>query len=75
MDPDLQPLAQGVDHRGAHPVKTAGDLIAPAAELAAGMEMVKTTSRAGLPVCFWMSTGMPRPLSTTRMMLPGSIPT
>ena len=47
MDPDLQPLAQGVDHRGAHPVKTAGDLIAPAAELAAGMEDGKDHLQGG----------------------------
>ena len=34
----LQPLAQGVDHRRAHAVKAAGDLIPAAAELAAGVE-------------------------------------
>ena len=38
MDLDLQPLAEGVDHAGAHAVETAGDLIAPAAEFAAGMQ-------------------------------------
>ena len=32
---------------------------------------LNTTSRAGLPVWGWMSTGMPRPLSVTVMVLPG----
>ena len=38
VDLDLQPLAQGVDHRRAHAVEAAGHLIAAAAELAAGVE-------------------------------------
>ena len=38
VDLDLQPLAEGVDHAGAHPVESAGDLVAPAAELAPGVE-------------------------------------
>ena len=38
VDLDLQPFAQGVDHAGAHAVEAAGDLVAPAAELAAGVE-------------------------------------
>ena len=38
MDPHLQPLAQGVDHAGAHAVEAAGHLVAAAAELAAGVE-------------------------------------
>ena len=38
VDLDLQPLAQGVDHAGAHAVEAAGYLVAPAAELAAGVE-------------------------------------
>ena len=38
VDPDPEPLAQGVDHAGAHAVEAAGDLVAPAAEFAAGME-------------------------------------
>ena len=36
--PHLQPLREGVDHRGAHAVEAAGDLVAAAAELAAGVE-------------------------------------
>ena len=35
--------------------------------------MVKTTSRAGFPVCCWISTGIPRPLSTTVMISPSEI--
>ena len=38
VDCHLQPLGKGVDNRSAHAVKTAGDLVAPAAELAAGVE-------------------------------------
>ena len=38
VDPDLQPLAQGIDHRGAHPVEAAGDLVSAAAKLTAGVE-------------------------------------
>ncbi len=38
VDLDLQPLGQGVDHRGTDAVQTAGDLVAPAAELAAGVQ-------------------------------------
>ena len=34
----LHPLRQGIHHRGAHAMKAAGDLIAPAAELAAGVK-------------------------------------
>ena len=37
-DLHLQPLAEGVDNRRAHAVEAAGDLVAPAAELSAGME-------------------------------------
>ena len=38
VHPHLQPLRQGVDHAGAHAVEAAGDLVAAAAELAAGVE-------------------------------------
>ena len=38
VDPDPEPLGQCVDHGGAYAVKAAGDLVAAAAELAAGME-------------------------------------
>ena len=38
VDLDDQSLGQGVDHRHADAVQTAGDLVAVAAELAAGME-------------------------------------
>ena len=38
MDPNPHPLRQGVDHGGAHAVKAAGDLVAAAAEFAAGVE-------------------------------------
>ena len=48
VDLDLQPLGQGVDHRGAHAVQTAGDLIAPAAELTAGVQDGKDHLQGGL---------------------------
>jgi hypothetical protein len=35
---DLQPFGQGVDHGGAHAVEAAGDLVAAAAEFAAGVQ-------------------------------------
>ena len=38
VDPDPEPLGQGVDNGRAHAMKAAGDLIAAAAELAAGMK-------------------------------------
>ena len=38
VDLHLQPLGQGVDHAGAHAVQAAGDLVAAAAELAAGVQ-------------------------------------
>ena len=38
IDVDLQVLRQGVDHGRAHAVQAAGDLVAPAAELAAGVQ-------------------------------------
>ncbi len=38
VDLDLQPLAEGVDHAGAHAVEAAGHLVAAAAELTAGVE-------------------------------------
>ena len=38
VDLNLQPFGQSIDHRGAHAVEAAGDLIAPAAELAAGVQ-------------------------------------
>ena len=38
VDLDRQPLGKGVHHAGAHAVEAAGDLVAPAAELAAGVE-------------------------------------
>ena len=38
VDLDEQPLAEGVDHADADAVETAGDLVAVAAELAAGVE-------------------------------------
>ena len=36
--PHLQPLAQGIDHTGTHAMQTAGNLVAAAAEFAAGMK-------------------------------------
>ena len=38
VDLDRQPFGKGVHHTGAHAVETAGDLIASAAELAAGVQ-------------------------------------
>ena len=48
VDLDGEPLAQGVDHGGAHAVEAAGDLIAPAAELAAGVEDGEDHLQGGL---------------------------
>ena len=44
---NLQPLAEGVDHAGAHAVEAAGDLVAPAAELSAGVEDSKDHLQGG----------------------------
>ena len=38
MDPDLHPLGKGVDYAAAHAVEAAGDLVAAAAKLAAGVK-------------------------------------
>ena len=38
LDGDLHPLGEGIDHRGAHAVQAAGDLVGLAAELAAGVQ-------------------------------------
>ena len=73
VDLDLQPLGQGVDHAGAHAVEAAGDLVAAAAELAAGVEDGKHHLQGGQAGLGWMSTGMPRPLSTTVMVSPSLI--
>ena len=48
IDPDLQPFAQGVHDRGTHAVQAAGDLVAPAAELAAGVQDGKDHLQGGL---------------------------
>ena len=55
VDPNPQPLGQGIDHGGAHAVKAAGDLIASAAELAAGVQhgvhhLQSGPSRLGLDI-------------------------
>jgi hypothetical protein len=46
-------------------VQAARDLVAAAAELAAGVQVVITTSRADFFICGCMPTGMPRPSSWT----------
>ena len=51
VDLDLEPLGQGVDDRHAHAVEAAGDLVAAAAELAAGVEHGQRRSRP--PTCPW----------------------
>ena len=48
VDLDRQPLGQGVDHGGAHAVEAAGDLVAAAAELAAGVEDGVNDLQSGL---------------------------
>ena len=55
VDLHRQPFAEGVHHAGAHAVKAAGHLIAPAAELAAGVEhgehhLQRGPARLGLDV-------------------------
>ena len=45
----LKPLAQGIHHRGAHAVQAAGHLVAPAAELAAGVEHGEHHLQSGPP--------------------------
>jgi hypothetical protein len=57
---------QRVDHRGADAVQAAGDLVAAAAELAARVQLGEHELDGRTPPVGWMSTGMPRPLSTTR---------
>ena len=70
VDFEDQPLAERVDDADAHAVETAGDLVTLAAELAAGVQdgehdlgralaLVRARTGSG-------STGMPRPLSSTR---------
>ena len=46
---DLQPLRQGVDHAGAHAMEAAGHLVAPTAELAAGMKDREHHLQRGTP--------------------------
>ena len=64
-DLGLEPLRQRVDDRHADAVQAAGDLVGVVVELAAGVGLVRTTSSVLLPLSGWMSTGMPRPSSTT----------
>src|SRR5699024_6103767 len=47
-DLDLHPAGQGVDHGGAHAVQTAGDRVAAAAELAAGVQHGEHELHGGL---------------------------
>ena len=47
-DLDLQPLGEGVDDRGADAVQAAGDLVAPAAELAARVQNGENHLKGGL---------------------------
>ena len=64
-DLELEPLRQRVDDRDADAVQAAGDLVAVVVELAAGVEHGQHDlgRRPAARAC--MSTGMPRPLSTT----------
>ena len=64
----IEPLGQRVDDRDADAVQAAGDLVALAAELAAGVEHGEHDLGRGLALVLAVvigSTGMPRPLSTT----------
>ena len=47
MNLDLQPFGEGVDYAGAHAVKSAGDLIAAAAELSSGVQHSKHHLQGG----------------------------
>ena len=60
---ELQPLGERVDHRDADAVEAAGDLVALATELPAGVELGEHDRRRGSPCSAITSTGMPEPLS------------
>ena len=63
---------QRVDHRDADAVQTAGDLVAAAAELAAGVQHgQRHRQRRAAPGPGAVSVGMPRPLSSTRIAAVG----
>ena len=63
---DPAPLGERVDDRGADAVQAAGDLVAAAAELAAGVEDGHDhLQRRLVHASACLSTGMPRPLSVT----------
>jgi hypothetical protein len=71
-DLQVEALGERVDDRDADPVQAARDLV-PAAvpELAAGVQTVSTTSAAGRCSFSIVSTGMPRPSSSTVQLLSG----
>ena len=69
VDLDQQPLGEGVDDADADAVQAAGHLVALPPNLPPAWSTVSTTSAADLPLCGpdgYGSTGMPRPLSSTR---------
>ena len=67
-----EPLGERVDDGDAHAVQAAGDLVAVAAELAAGVQLRQHDRRARAgPGPSSMSTGIPRPRSTTVTELSG----
>ena len=69
VDLDHEPLGQGVDHRHADAVEAARDLVAVAAELAAGVQHGEDDLGRALALVRpdgYGSTGMPRPSSSTR---------
>src|SRR5215208_284209 len=61
-DLHLQPLAKRVDDRGAHAVQPAGDLVALAVELAAGVQRCHDDLRRGLSVLVHLAHRHPAPI-------------
>ena len=60
----LEPFRNGVDALGSDPVQATGYLVA-LPNLPPAWRLVSTSSRAGMLYFGWMSTGMPRPSSST----------
>jgi hypothetical protein len=74
-DAQLQPVRQRVDHRDAHAVQTAGDLVGVLVELPAGVQLGHDDLGGGDALFLVDSTGMPRPLSVTETLPSGWIVT
>jgi len=70
LDPALEVFRERVDDRDADAVQAAGELVVLVGEFGAGVQRVSMSSA---PLTFslgWMSTGMPRPSSSTAAIRP-----